>query len=68
MPELDGLETAQAIRVLDRPDAQTIPMIAMSANAYAEDVEKSLTAGMNAHLTKPIRFDTVIETIQEFCQ
>jgi CheY-like chemotaxis protein len=68
MPELDGLETAQAIRALDRPDAQTIPMIAMSANAYAEDVEKSLTAGMNAHLTKPIRFDTVIETIQEFCQ
>ena len=54
MPEMDGLEATKAIRALDRMDAKTIPIIAMSANAFAEDMKKSLSAGMNMHLSKPI--------------
>jgi len=54
MPELDGLEAARAIRALDRPDAKDVPIIAMSANAFAEDMQKSMDAGMNAHMSKPI--------------
>ncbi len=54
MPEMDGLEATQAIRALDRPDARTVPIIAMSANAFDEDVKTSLEAGMNAHLAKPV--------------
>ena len=54
MPEMDGLTAARAIRALERPDAKTIPILAMTANAYDEDVEQSLKAGMNAHLAKPI--------------
>lgn len=54
MPELNGLEATEKIRRLDRPDAATIPIIAMTANAYEEDVKMSKAAGMNAHLAKPI--------------
>ena len=54
MPVMDGLAAAKAIRALDRPDAKTVPIIAMTANAFDEDVEKSLSAGMNAHLSKPV--------------
>ena len=54
MPEMDGLEAAKAIRALDRPDAKTIPIIAMTANVFKEDREKCLAAGMNAHLSKPL--------------
>ena len=54
MPEMNGYEAAQAIRALDRPDAKTIPIVAMTANAFAEDVQKSMEAGMNAHLAKPV--------------
>ena len=51
---MDGLEAARNIRLFDKSDAQTIPIIAMTANAFDEDVEKSHAAGMNAHLPKPI--------------
>ena len=51
---LDGLEAARAIRALPRPDAQTIPILAMSANAFSDDIRQSLAAGMNDHLSKPI--------------
>ena len=51
---MDGLEAAKAIRALDRPDAKTIPIIAMTANVFKEDREKCLAAGMNAHLSKPL--------------
>ena len=51
--DVDGLAAARAIRALDRPDAG-VPLVAMSANAFDEDVEKSLAAGINAHLAKPI--------------
>ena len=54
MPMMDGLQTTANIRHWDRPDAGTIPIVAMTANAFDEDVEKSRAAGMNAHLSKPI--------------
>ena len=54
MPQMNGYEAARAIRSLSRPDAADIPIVAMTANAFAEDVQKSMEAGMNAHIAKPI--------------
>ena len=68
MPEMDGLEAAKAIRALDRPDAKTIPIIAMTANVFKEDLEKCLAAGMNAHLSKPLDAETMKRTISEQLQ
>lgn len=59
MPEMDGYEATRAIRALAREDARTIPILAMTANAFDEDVEKSKAAGMNGHLSKPIAIDTM---------
>ena len=56
MPELDGCEAARAIRALDRPDAATVPIVAVTANAFAEDVMATTDAGMDAHVSKPIDF------------
>ncbi|MCH4208496.1 MAG: response regulator [Solobacterium sp.] len=64
MPVMDGLEAASKIRQLDREDAKTVPMIAMTANAYEEDREKSKEAGMNAHLCKPVDPDLLYLTLQ----
>lgn len=66
MPEMDGLEATRCIRALGREDAAQIPIIAMSANAYDEDVKMSLEAGMNAHLAKPIEPMKIYEQIQFF--
>ena len=63
MPVMDGLEATRVIRGLERPDAKTIPIIAMTANVFDEDVERSLQAGMNAHLSKPIEPDRLYETM-----
>ena len=63
MPVMDGLSATRAIRALDRPDAQTIPIIAMTANVFDEDVERSLQAGMNAHLSKPIEPERLYATM-----
>lgn len=63
MPVMSGLAAAEEIRSLDRSDAKTVPIIAMTANAYAEDVQRSLEAGMNAHLVKPIEPSVLYETI-----
>ena len=64
MPKMNGYEATKAIRTLqNRPDARTIPIIAMTANAFAEDVQASLDAGMNGHLSKPIVIDEVAKTI-----
>lgn len=63
---MDGLEATREIRKLDRPDAKTIPIIAMTANAYAEDVKVCLEAGMNAHIAKPIDPDKLFRTIWEW--
>ena len=63
MPVMDGLEATRAIRALDRPDAKTIPIIAMTANVFDEDVERSFEAGMDAHLSKPVEPDKLYETM-----
>lgn len=65
MPEMDGLEAAAAIRGMDRPDAKTIPIIALTANAFDEDVQNSLQVGMNAHLTKPVDTEHLYQTLAE---
>lgn len=65
MPEMDGLEAAEAIRALNRPDAKTIPIIALTANAFDEDIQRSLQAGMNAHLSKPADPDRLYKTLGE---
>ena len=65
MPEMDGLEATAAIRALDRPDAKTVPIVAMTANAFDEDVQRSLQVGMNAHLSKPVEPDHLYQTLGE---
>ena len=59
MPEMDGYEAARAIRALDRSDAAAIPILAMTANAFAEDVQKALQAGMNGHIAKPVDMEVL---------
>ena len=65
MPEMDGLTATQAIRALSRPDAKTIPILAMTANAFQEDAQKCFAVGMNAHLAKPLQMQKVKQTILE---
>ena len=67
MPVMDGLAATRAIRALDRQDAGTIPIIAMTANACEEDAKKCLEAGMNAHLAKPLEMKKLIETLSGCC-
>ena len=64
MPEMNGLEATRAIRAMDRPDAKTVPIIALTANAFDEDVQHSLQAGLNAHLSKPVEPETLFETLE----
>ena len=64
MPEMDGLEATMAIRAMDRPDAKEVPIIALTANAFDEDVQKSLQAGLNAHLSKPVEPDNLFDTLE----
>ena len=66
MPVMDGLTATENIRQLEREDAKTIPIIALTANAFDEDVERSLQAGMNAHLSKPVEPEHMYKTLQEF--
>jgi CheY-like chemotaxis protein len=66
MPVMDGLTAAHSIRHMKKQDAKTVPIVAMSANAFDEDVEKSKDAGMNAHLAKPIEPDLLYATLREF--
>ena len=65
MPVMDGLAATREIRALERPDAKTIPIIAMTANVFKEDAEQCMKAGMNAHLTKPLDMEKVKRTICE---
>ena len=67
MPVMDGLTAARTIRASTRPDAKTIPIIAMSANAFQEDAKLSLEAGMNAHLAKPLDMAKVTAVVGELC-
>ena len=64
MPEMDGLEATRAIRALDRPDAGAVPIIALTANAFDEDVQRSMQAGLNAHLSKPVEPATLFATLE----
>ena len=64
MPEMDGLEATRQIRAMEREDAKDIPIIALTANAFDEDVQRSLQAGMNAHLSKPVQPDTLYQTLE----
>ena len=66
MPVMNGLEATRTIRGLNRVDAGSIPIIAMTANAFAEDVQNSLDAGMNAHISKPMDRNRVCSCIQQF--
>lgn len=66
MPVMNGYEASEKIRLLNRPDAKSIPIIAMTANAFAEDVKDALNAGMSAHVAKPIDMDLLKKTIHQF--
>lgn len=65
MPEMDGLEATRVIRSLDRADAKEIPIIALTANAFDEDVQRSMQAGLNAHLSKPVEADALFDTLEK---
>ena len=64
MPEMDGLEATRLIRASGREDAERIPIIALTANAFDEDVQRSMQAGLNAHLSKPVEPDALFETLE----
>ena len=65
MPVMDGLTATRTIRALERQDAKTIPIIAITANAFKEDAEKCIEAGMNAHIAKPLNDEKIKQTISE---
>ena len=67
MPVMDGCTAAQHIRALDKPDASTVPIIAVTANAFAEDIDRTTKAGMNGHIAKPIDFALLAQTLQRLC-
>jgi signal transduction histidine kinase len=66
MPNMDGHEATRRIRALSREDAKTIPIVAMTANAYREDIDNALAAGMNSHLAKPIDIDEVMKVLDRW--
>ena len=68
MPEMDGLEATRTIRGMEREDAKTIPIIALTANAFDEDVQRSLQAGLNAHLSKPVEPEALFSTLESLIQ
>ena len=68
MPEMDGLEATRRIRDMNRLDAKNIPIIALTANAFDEDVQRSMQSGLNAHLSKPVEPETLYETLEKLIQ
>ena len=68
MPVMDGHEATKAIRTSEHPNAKDIPIIAVSANAFEEDIERSIKSGMNAHISKPIDFDELIKVLDKYIQ
>lgn len=66
MPVMDGYEATSAIRSLNRPDAQTVPIIAMTADAFSEDIKRCIDSGMNAHTAKPINLDEVLSLLKKY--
>ena len=65
MPNMNGFEATKIIRSMERPDAKTVPIFAMTANAFAEDEEKSKEAGMSAHISKPLEISAVLAAMNE---
>jgi PAS domain S-box-containing protein len=65
MPGIDGYETTRQIRAMDRGDARSVLIVAMTANAYREDVERAIAAGMNAHLSKPVQVDQLMGLLRK---
>jgi CheY-like chemotaxis protein len=63
MPVMGGYEATRQIRRLDKTDAQSIPIIALTANAFAEDIQHAMDAGMNAHVAKPLNIKTIKKII-----
>ncbi|MDD6662116.1 MAG: response regulator [Lachnospiraceae bacterium] len=68
MPVLNGYEASEKIRAMERPDAKTIPIIGISANVFAEDIERGVQAGMDGYVTKPIDPEHLKETIERILQ
>ena len=68
MPRMDGYEATRTIRAMDRPDGRQVPIVAMSANAFSDDVAASLASGMDEHLSKPIQIKTVVLTVLSLVQ
>ena len=68
MPVMDGLEATRRIRKLNRADAATIPIVAMTANAFSDDIRRSREAGMNEHLSKPLEMEKIIRTAARYCR
>jgi CheY-like chemotaxis protein len=66
MPVMNGYDATKAIRASKHPEAETIPIIAMTANAYREDVEMAKEAGMNAHVAKPIDVDLLLSILEQY--
>ena len=66
MPIMNGYEATREIRALNHPDAQNIPIIAMTADAFSEDIQKCLESGMNAHTAKPINLDEVLSLLKKY--
>ena len=63
MPVMDGLDAARVIRAMEREDCRTVPIVAMSANAFDDDLKKSVECGMNGHLSKPVEVDKLYQTL-----
>ena len=66
MPVMTGYEATKALRALARPDAATIPIIAMTADAFSDDIQRCLDCGMNEHIAKPIDVDQVLEILENY--
>ncbi len=66
MPVMNGLDAARALRALERPDAESVPIVAMTANAFVEDIKNSLDAGMNAHVSKPLDMEVLFSCMESF--
>lgn len=68
MPNMDGVEATKCIRDLKEPEAETIPIIALTTNTEQADVEKCLAAGMNVHLAKPVDIQKLLQVLERFCK
>ncbi|MDR1943314.1 MAG: response regulator, partial [Synergistaceae bacterium] len=68
MPVMDGCTATRAIRALPRPDAGKVPIFAMTANAFKDDIQMVVESGMNGHIAKPVEFDTAMEVIGQVFQ